>query len=122
MKGGMYVSPKFWDKLRVKSSIDAYVDEGINYALIVGNVFNLTNDEIRRVFIMSLNQKLANLTGMWKKVQPIAPSVNTVEDGDYVSGLKEIKIGESKNGRLQAVSTYEIADGEYAGKTVKKSD
>lgn len=71
---------------------------------------------------MAVSNKLAQLSGMWKKVQPIASGMNTIADGEYVASLKEIKIGESKKGRLQAVSTYEIADGEYTGKTTKKFD
>lgn len=71
---------------------------------------------------MAMNAKLAQLSKMWKKVQPIAPSTNQVPDGEYVAKLKEIKLGESKNGRFQAVSAYVIADGEFEGQTVKKFD
>jgi hypothetical protein len=60
---------------------------------------------------------------MWKKVQPIQPSFSNVPDGDYIGDLKEMKLAEAKKtGRLQVEMTFEIADGEYEGKSVKRFD
>ena len=71
---------------------------------------------------MSVSNKLSSLSKMWKKVQPIQPSFSNVPEGEYVAELKEMKLEESKKGRVQVTSTYEIADGEYEGKTVKRFD
>lgn len=71
--------------------------------------------------IMDTN-KLSQLSKLWKKAQPIAPSFSNVPEGDYVADLKEMKLGESKKGRIQAELTLEIVDGDYTGKTVKRFD
>ena len=71
---------------------------------------------------MSVSNKLSSLSKMWKMVQPIQPSFSNVPEGEYVAELKEMKLDESKKGRVQVTSTYEIADGEYEGKTVKRFD
>lgn len=69
---------------------------------------------------MSVNPKLSKLSASWKKVTPIAASFANIEDGDYVGDIKELKLGESKNGRTQVVLDWEIADGDFAGKTQKQ--
>lgn len=72
---------------------------------------------------MTVASKLSQLTKTWKKVQPVQPSFSNVSDGDYVGDLKEMKLTEAKkSGRLQVESSYEIADGEFAGKAVKRFD
>lgn len=81
-----------------------------------------TNENIEGVFNMIDGKKLSNLSAMWKVAVPIVPSFSNIPDGDYVADIKEMKLGESKAGKLQIVSTLEIADGEYAGKTVKRFD
>lgn len=66
--------------------------------------------------------KLAELSKLWKKAVPAEAFVN-VPDGEYVGDLKEMKLDQSKkSGRLQVTSTFEIADGDNAGKTTKKFD
>jgi len=60
---------------------------------------------------------------MWKTAQAVQPSFSNVPEGDYIGDLKEMKLEESKkNARLQVVTTIEIADGDYVGKTVKRFD
>lgn len=72
---------------------------------------------------MAIAAKLSQLSKSWKRVQPITPSFATIPDNDYVADLKEMQVEESKkSGRLQVVSTYEIADGEFDGKTIKRFD
>ncbi len=68
------------------------------------------------------DNKLSKLSAMWKKVVPIVPSFSNVPDGDYVADIKELKLADSKAGRLQVITTVEIIDGELAGKTVKRFD
>jgi hypothetical protein len=70
----------------------------------------------------SANSKLSNLVKLWKEAEPIAPSFSSVPEGDYVAALREMKQEESKKGRTQIVSTYEIVDGEYTGEKVKRFD
>lgn len=71
---------------------------------------------------MTVNSKLSQLSKEWKAAEAIAPSFSSVPEGDYVAALREIKVDESKKGRLQAVSVYEIVDGDYTGQTVKRFD
>jgi hypothetical protein len=66
-------------------------------------------------------KKLSELSKLWKKAVP-AEQFSPIPEGDYVGDLKEMILGESKNGRLQVVSTYEIADGDLSGKTLKRFD
>jgi len=63
---------------------------------------------------------LSKLSAMWKKVTPIAASFSNIPDNDYIGDIKEIKLGQSKKGRYQVVLDWEVADGEYAGKTQKQ--
>lgn len=67
-------------------------------------------------------KKLSALSAMWKKVAPIVPSFSNIPDNDYVGDIKEMKLGESKKGRLQVVTTLEVVDGDFVGKTVKRFD
>lgn len=69
---------------------------------------------------MSVNAKLLKLSASWKKVAPITASFANIEDGDYIGDIKELKLGESKAGRTQVVLDWEIADGDFAGKTQKQ--
>lgn len=69
---------------------------------------------------MSVNPKLSKLSASWKKAAPIAASFANIEDGDYIGDIKELKLGDSKAGRTQVVLTWEIADGDFAGKTQKQ--
>lgn len=72
---------------------------------------------------MAVSNKLSSLSKMWKTTQAVQPSFSNVPEGDYVGDLKEMKLEESKkNARLQVVTTIEIADGDYVGKTVKRFD
>jgi hypothetical protein len=66
--------------------------------------------------------KLSRLSAMWEKVVPIVPSFSNIPDGEYVGDIKEIKLGDSKAGRLQTVTTVEVVDGDFVGKTVKRFD
>jgi hypothetical protein len=69
---------------------------------------------------MSVNPKLSKLSVSWKKVTPIAASFANIPEGDYIGDIKEIKLGQSKKGRWQVIFDWEIADGEFAGKTQKQ--
>lgn len=69
---------------------------------------------------MSVNPKLSKLSVSWKKVTPIAAGFDNIPDGDYIGDLKELKLGESKKGRTQVTVDWEVADGEFAGKTQKQ--
>lgn len=72
---------------------------------------------------MAVSNKLSSLSNMWKKTQAVQPSFSNVPEGDYVGDLKEMKLEESKKtARLQVVTTIEIVDGDYVGKTVKRFD
>lgn len=110
-------------KLVVRGLVNAYFDEGINYALQLGEVYQLTNEQIKEILKMAISNKLSQLSKTWKKVTPIAASFSNVPDNDYTGDLKEMKIEESKKSqRLQVVSTIEVVEGDYQGKTVKKFD
>jgi hypothetical protein len=83
---------------------------------------SLTNKEKEKLN-MAIAQKLSQLAKTWKKVQPIQPAANTVPDGTYICQLQSMIIDESKkSGRLQVVSTFMVADGEYENQTVKRFD
>lgn len=69
---------------------------------------------------MSVNAKLSKLAASWKKAIPIAGGFDNLAEGDYIGDIKEIKLGESKKGRIQIELTWEVADGELAGKTQKQ--
>lgn len=66
--------------------------------------------------------KLSQLSKMWKGAVPTQGGFSVIPDGNYTAQLKEMKLGESKAKRVQVVSTYEIVDGEFEGKTVKRFD
>lgn len=72
---------------------------------------------------MAPNAKLSSLAKEWKAAEAILPSYSSVPEGDYVGALREMKVDEAKKtGRLQAVTTFEIVDGEYEGQTVRRFD
>ena len=118
----MIDSESFYNRLRVKAALDAYLEGFTEYALQLQNGFHLTNEQTLGVIKMAISSKLANLSKMWKKVQPIAASFSVVDDGDYIGDVKEIKLGESKKGRTQVVTEIAIADGPFEGKTIKRFD
>jgi len=72
------------------------------------------------VLDMTVSNVLSNLSKTWKSVEPIAASFSNIPDGDYIGDLKELKLGTAKKGRTQIEATWEIADGELAGKTQKQ--
>lgn len=124
MKGGSYVIDKtFWDRLRVKALLDSYMDSFIMYAKVLQDEYSLTDTHIMGVIKMVDENKLSRLSALWEKVVPIVPSFSNVPDGDYIADIKEMVLGDAKKtGRLQVVTTLEIVDGEFAGKTVKRFD
>jgi len=65
---------------------------------------------------MTVNNVLSNLSKTWKSVTPIAASFSNLPDGDYIGDLKEMKLGTAKKGRTQVSVSWEVADGELAGK------
>lgn len=69
---------------------------------------------------MALDARLSKLSANFKKVTPIAASFSNIDDGDYIADIKEIKLGTAKKGRTQIVVEWEIADGDFAGKTQKQ--
>lgn len=113
----------FWDRLRVKTLLDSYMDGFIEYAMVLQDEYSLTDKHILGVIKMVDDNKLSKLSAMWKKVVPIQASFSNVPDGDYVGDLKEMKLADAKkSGRLQVEMTFEVADGEYEGKTMKRFD
>jgi len=113
----------FWDRLRVKALLDRYIEGFIEYAEVLQDEYSLTNKQILGVIKMVDANKLSKLSAMWKKVAPIQPSFSNVPDGDYIGDLKEMKLADAKkSGRLQVEMTFEIADGEFEGKTCKRFD
>lgn len=68
-----------------------------------------------------IHKTLKSLSTAWENAEPTTAGFN-VPDNDYVAKLSEMEIGFSKNGRLQVVSTFEIADGKMKGKEIKKFD
>ena len=122
----MIDSKVFYNKLRVKALLDKYLEGFIEYALQLKQQYSLTDEHIKGVITMSATvingNKLAELSKLWKRAVPAEAFVN-VPDGEYVGDLKEMKLDQSKkSGRLQVTSTFEIADGDNAGKTTKKFD
>lgn len=72
---------------------------------------------------MAVSNKLSSLSKLWKQTASVQPSFSNVPEGDYIGDLKEMKLEEAKkSARLQVVTTIEIADGDYAGKTVNRFD
>jgi hypothetical protein len=67
-----------------------------------------------------MNKALSALGATWKTVQGTTASFTNVPDGDYVGDLKEIKLAQSQKGRWQVEFTWEVADGEQAGRTQKQ--
>jgi hypothetical protein len=91
--------------------------------MVVGSALGLDTQQTMEVFKMTVNAKLSQLSKMWKSSQPTQPSYSNVEDGDYIAQLKEMKLEESKGtGRLQVASLFDIVDGQFEGKTVKRFD
>lgn len=118
------IDSSFWDRLRVKEVLDRYVDGMYECALHLQEGFNLTDEHMIGVLNMVIDNKLSQLSRMWKKVQPIQPSFSNVPDGNYIGDLKEMKLTEAKatSKRVQVETTFEVADGDYEGKTVKRFD
>ena len=107
----------------VRGVFDSYFKSMIEYVEEVGKAFKLDQKLTMEVFQMSVNVQLSQLSKMWKKSVAQQATYSVVADGNYVGDLKEMKLGQAKNtGRIQVVSTYEIADGDYQGKTVKRFD
>lgn len=67
-------------------------------------------------------KELSQLSKTWKNTQPIAGGYQTIPDGDYTVKITEMGVQKSKNGRLQVVTTFEVADGEHEGSTIKRFD
>ncbi len=70
--------------------------------------------------VNEVNDTLVNLESAWSESEPKVFA--SIPDGDYLGKLVNMEIGFSKNNRLQVVSEFEIADGKYKGKTLKKFD
>ena len=66
-----------------------------------------------------MDKALSALGAQWKKVEATTGSFSNIPDNDYLGDLKEIKLARSKKGRWQAEFTWEVADGEQAGRTQK---
>lgn len=77
-------------------------------------------NNIMEFYNMAISNKLSNLSKSFKKVAPITASFTNIPDGEYIGDLKEMKLGESKKGRTQVELTWEVADGDLAGKTQKQ--
>jgi hypothetical protein len=70
--------------------------------------------------VVDVSEELAALDGIWKETVPKKGS--SIADGDYVAKITKMEIGKSKNGRLQAVSVFTVADGNYMGKELYRFD
>lgn len=66
---------------------------------------------------MTVSNVLSKLSSAWKVAEPITASFSNIPDDDYIGDLKEMKLGTAKKGRTQVSVTWEVADGELAGKT-----
>lgn len=107
----------------VRELLRTYLRGMDEYASVLMDVYGLNNYQLQEIYKMAISNKLSQLSKTWKKVVPVAGGgFQSVPDGDYVGDLKEMKVEESKKGRLQVVSTFEIVDGEYIGKTQKRFD
>ena len=69
---------------------------------------------------VDLTDELAALEGVWKDTAP--KSRSNVPDDDYVTKLTKMEIGKSKQGRVQVVSVWTVADGNYSGKELYRFD
>lgn len=117
------IDSSFWNRLRVKAVLDRYQEGFIELAHVLQDEYTLTNEQILGVIKMVDANKLSRLSAMWEKVEAIVPSFSNIPDSDYVGDIKEMVLGDAKkSGRLQVVTTLEVADGDYAGKTVKRFD
>jgi hypothetical protein len=117
------IDSSFWNRLRVKALLDRYMDGFIEYAKALQDEYSLTDIHILGVIKMVDANKVARLSALWETVVPIVPSFSNIPDGDYVGDIKEMLLGEAKNsGRLQVVTTLEVVEGEFIGKTVKRFD
>jgi hypothetical protein len=67
-----------------------------------------------------ISKKLRALQSEWRSAEPM--TFSTIKDGDYVAKIVSMEIAESKNGRMQVVTTFKVADGKLKGKEVKKFD
>jgi hypothetical protein len=67
-----------------------------------------------------ISKKLRALQSEWRSSEPM--TFSTIKDGDYVAKIVSMEIAESKNGRMQVVTTFKVADGKMKGKEVKKFD
>lgn len=67
-----------------------------------------------------ISDVLADLESVWSESEPKVFA--SIPDGDYLGKLISMELGFSKNQRLQVVSEFEIVDGKYKGKTLKKFD
>lgn len=68
-----------------------------------------------------IHAELAQLDGAWKETKAAKGGAN-IPDGDYVAKITSMVINKSKNQRLQAVTTFTVYDGNYAGKEIMRFD
>lgn len=71
--------------------------------------------------VVDITDELAALDGVWKETAANKGGVN-IADGDYVTKLSSMEINKSKKGRLQVVSVFTVADGNYMGKELYRFD
>lgn len=71
--------------------------------------------------VVDITDELAALDGVWKETTANKGGAN-VADGDYVTKLSSMAINKSKKGRLQVVSIFTVADGNYMGKELYRFD
>jgi hypothetical protein len=104
----------------MKALLEAYLEGFLEYAKCVQEQYQLTDKQTIGVINMAVDARLSKLSATFKKVTPIAASFTNIEDGDYIGDIKEMKLGTAKKGRTQVVLEWEVADGEFAGKTQKQ--
>lgn len=71
--------------------------------------------------VVDLHEELAALDGVWKDTAA-AKSGSNIPDGDYVTKITKMDLGKSKNGRLQVVTVFTVADGNFSGKELYRFD
>ncbi len=69
----------------------------------------------------AIHEELAALDNTWKETQPAKIGSN-IPDGDYIAKIARMEVGKSKAGRLQVVTVFAVADGNYAGKELYRFD
>lgn len=67
-----------------------------------------------------MNDIMKDLESIFDEVKDLEGVYERIPDGEYIANLADITVGESKSERPMVTFTFEITEGEYAGKNHKK--